>query len=272
MRNIRWTAAVMGLAIWSATAGQASAFGDAAVASAPLPAAHTSAITIDDVLCLFGLCQRSGGGCDEWGCGMNSPVVDGAAIEEPLAVATNPQRRDEPNAITIEDILCLFGVCQRKSGGGCDDWGCGMNSPVVDGAAIENQTGRTAAASDRAFHELHMGGSPNSAGFAVIAVRKGNIPYTVENAGPALVARAQAAGAPRLEGPSLVDLVFTLRDTTARLYTLRIAATNTTRFWADPQAPIRTYALTYTALDASTSRPLCTTSLNEAILLNGRRC
>jgi hypothetical protein len=116
-----------------------------------------------------------------------------------------------------------------------------------------------------------MGGSPNSAGFAVIAVRKGTIPYTVENAGPALVARPQVAGAPRLEGPSLVDLVFTLRDTTARLYTLRIAATNTTRFWADPQAPIRTYALTYAALDASTSRPLCTTSLNEAILFAGDR-
>jgi len=76
---------------------------------------------------------------------------------------------------------------------------------------------------------------PNAAGFAALGVRKGSIPYTVEGAGAAIVARPLTAGAPRLEGLSLVDLVFELRDAFDRRYTLRIAATDTTRFWARPQ-------------------------------------
>ena len=71
--------------------------------------------------------------------------------------------------------------------------------------------------------------------------------------------------------PSLVDLVFDLRDASDRRYTLRIAATDTTRFWADPQGPVRTYVLTYAAASHSTPRPLCTTGVNEAILFAGDR-
>ncbi len=46
------------------------------------------------------------------------------------------------DAFTLRDLLCIFLLCEPEPsphGGGCDEWGCGGNSPVVDGAAIENQ-------------------------------------------------------------------------------------------------------------------------------------
>jgi hypothetical protein len=116
-----------------------------------------------------------------------------------------------------------------------------------------------------------MGGLPNAAGFAVLGVRKGTTAYTVEGVGASIAARPQSAGAPRLEDASLVDLVFDLRDSADRRYTLRIAATDTTRFWAEPQGSVRTYVLTHTAGTGSTPRPLCTTGVNEAVLVAGDR-
>ena len=72
-------------------------------------------------------------------------------------------------------------------------------------------------------------------------------------------------------GPSLVDLVFDLRDVSDRRYTLRIAAADTTPFWANPQGSVRTYVLTYAPASSSDRRPLCTTGVNEAILFAGDR-
>lgn len=116
-----------------------------------------------------------------------------------------------------------------------------------------------------------MQGLSNGAGFAVIGVRMGGVPYRLEPAGAAVVARPLAAGSAQLEGASLVNLEIDLRDTNDRRYTLRIAGTDTTPFWADPQERVRTYVLTYAPLNASTSRPLCTTGVNEAILFGGDR-
>jgi hypothetical protein len=176
-------------------------------------------------------------------------------------------------ALTVEDVLCLFGYCDSKPfhGGGCDDWGCGMNSPIVDGAAIDTPPVRSASASVGSFHELHMGGLPNAAGFKVTAVRKGGAAYTVAATSSAIVAQPRTGDTAPLEGSSLVDLVFELRSAADRVYALRIAATNTTRFWAGPLEPVRTYTLTYTAAGSSTPRPLCTAGINEAILFAGDR-
>ena len=176
-------------------------------------------------------------------------------------------------ALTVEDVLCLFGYCDSKPshGGGCDDWGCGMNSPIVDGAAIEEAPARSAAASDGSFHDLHMSGSRNAAGFKVIGVRKSGTALTVAATRSAIVAWPQAGGTAPLEGAALVDIVFDLRSATDRVYALRIAATNTTRFWAGPLGLVRTYTLTYTAAGSSTPRPLCTAGINEAILFAGDR-
>ena len=139
--------------------------------AAPAPAvvrgrsAARPAFWTEEILCWLGWC-RSKGGCDDWGCGMNSPIVDGATIEAPAAPAPAVVRgRSAASpAFWADEILCWLGWCRSK--GGCDDWGCGANSPVVDGAVVENQGARAAATSDRSFHELHMGGMPNAAGFA----------------------------------------------------------------------------------------------------------
>jgi hypothetical protein len=170
---------------------------------------------------------------------------------------------------TIHDFICWYVVC-GPSAGGCDEFGCGSNSPVVDGAEIDRVV-REDASSSRSFHELHMGGLPNAAGFAVLGARKGDVPYAVEGAGSSIVARPLTSGAPTIEGPTLVGLVFDLRDAQGRRYLLRIAATDTTPFWSEPKGLVRTYVLTHTATTASTPRPLCTTGVNEAILFAGDR-
>jgi hypothetical protein len=298
VRNIRWSVAVMAVVIWGATAqpANASVFGDLFGGSCPewvcgANSPFERAVTGDSatprpvransifrtILSFFGL-RESGprpGGCEEFGCGSNSPIIDGAAIEAPAAPKPGSIGRPTRANSIIRTILCLLGLCVREptgGGGGCDDeFGCTGNSPIVDGAAIESEATREAPAANRSFHELHMGGLPNAAGFAVLGVRKGTTAYTVEGAGESIAARPQSAGAPRLEGASLVDLVFDLRDGADRRYTLRIAATDTTRFWAEPQGSVRTYVLTHSAVTGSTPRPLCTTGVNEAILFAGDR-
>ncbi len=230
---------------------------------------------IGEILCRFGVfCASTArpGGCDEWGCGTNSPVVDGAAIQ-PSAVspaATN-HRPAGANSL-IRDILCRFGVFCASTArpGGCDEFGCGTNSPVVDGAAIENDR-RSTSVPAKSFHELHLGGIPNAAGFAIVGARKGGIPYTLETAPSGIVARPKAGADRLLEGAALVDLVVDLRDSADWLYTLRIAATDTTPFWAHPQEPTRTFALTYTPANQSAVQPLCRTGVNKAILFAGDR-
>jgi len=255
MRNIRWTVMLMAVVIWGAS---------------PRPA---DAWTLRDIVCFFFQCEpvpSGGGGCDEFGCGGNSPVVDGAAIQEP-APANDTVKMAVTGWIPLDEILCWFGWCGPRGGGGCDDFGCGTNSPIVDGAAIEKQATRAAAPVDRSFHELHVGGMPNAAGFVVLGARKAGIPYSVEAAGAAIVARPQTPGAPQLEGLSLVDLVFDLRDGSDRRYTLKIAASKTTRFWADPQGSVPTYVLTYASASDPTPQALCTTAVNQAILFAGDR-
>jgi hypothetical protein len=221
VRNIRWTGVVVALmmAMGLATDSRATVEDSAAA-----PATR-------------------GVGCPVWMCGTNSPVVDGASIQEPA-----------PATIWV----------------GCPVWMCGSNSPVVDGATIAEQAPRPSAA-DRSFHELNMNGLPNNVGFRVVGVRKGTMRYALEGRGSALAAQPLDPGAPRLDGEGLVDLVFELRDSAARGYAVRIAATNTTRFWAEPFGPVRTYALTWAPVNAPAARPLCTSEPNEAILFQGDR-
>ena len=76
------------------------------------------AFTLRDLLCIFLLCEPEPsphGGCDEWGCGTNSPVVDGASIEVPAApTAASPIVRARSIAtswIPLDEILCWFGWC-----------------------------------------------------------------------------------------------------------------------------------------------------------------
>jgi hypothetical protein len=147
---------------------------------------------------------------------------------------------------------------------------CGSNSPVLDGATIDHERNQ-APAVDRSFHELNMRGLPNAAGFSVLAAHKGSVAYTLEGQGAGVAGLPLEPGAPRLEGPALVGLVLDLRDPADQRYTVRIAATNTTTFWAEPQGSVRTYALTYAPAGASASQPLCTAGANEAILFQGDR-
>jgi hypothetical protein len=75
-----------------------------------------------------GLAQS--GGCDDWGCGSNSPVVEGAGGSAPVVATPSPE-----------------GALPHSSKSGvvsspCPKWGCGENSPVVDAA------GRTAGSPD----------------------------------------------------------------------------------------------------------------------------
>ena len=122
MPKIRWTVAAMAVVICGATARPADAF------------------TLRDLICLFFQCEPEPsphGGCEEFGCGSNSPVVDGAAIDVPAEPAVVRARSMATSWIPLDEILCWFGWCGSRGGGGCDDFGCGTNSPVVDGAAID---------------------------------------------------------------------------------------------------------------------------------------
>jgi hypothetical protein len=225
---------------------------------------HPNSILRDISCKVFGVWCESNGGCDDYGCGTtNSPIVDAAAIA--VSTTPHPVRAN----FLLRDLICaLFDVwCEPKpvsGGGGCDEWGCGGNSPVVDSSAIENQPART-------FHELHMGGLPNAAGFVVLGARKGSVAYTVESADGGIVARPKTPDAPWLGGRALVDLELDLRDEAGGRYTLRVAATNTTRFWAAPLDSFRTYSLTYAPVGDSRAKPLCTTGVNEAVLFSGDR-
>jgi ADYC domain len=271
VRRLRWLAAIAVLAvICGATAPAAEA------APNRERAAATSWIPLDEILCWFGWCGSQIGNCGDWGCGGNSPVVDGAAIEEaapPAKRPTNRARSVVTSWIPLDEILCWFGWCAPVSGGGggCDDeFGCGENSPLIDGAEVHEQPSQSRS-SDRSFHELNMNGLPNAAGFAVLGGRKGNISYVLEGAGAAIVARPKAANAPVLEGASLVDLALDLRDAADRRYVLRVAGTDTTEFWAGVRGSVRTYVLTHTNASGAAPRPLCTTGVNEAILFAGDR-
>jgi hypothetical protein len=90
------------------------------------------------------------GGCEEFGCGTNSPVVDGAGIaEEPVQTpeAGGTGGCDEFGCGTNSPVVDGAGIAEEpvqapETGGtgGCDEFGCGGNSPVVDGAAIADPT------------------------------------------------------------------------------------------------------------------------------------
>jgi hypothetical protein len=123
----------MAVVMWGATARPADAF------------------TLRDLICIFFECEPEPsphGGCEEFGCGSNSPVVDGAVIEVPAAPTAKPTfvraRSGATGWIPLDEILCWFGWCGSRGGGGCDDFGCGTNSPVVDGAVIEVRAAPTA--------------------------------------------------------------------------------------------------------------------------------
>ena len=237
--------------------------------------------------------------CPVWMCGTNSPVAEGAPIEQPTPAALRAVRQGRVQSL-YRDILCFFLLCdEAPSGVGCPVWMCGTNSPVVDGAVIEESmppaAGRAGcptlmcrsnslvaegaaieyegkqATADRSFHELNMHGLPNAAGFSVLAAHKGAVTYTLEGYGAGVAGRPLEPGAPRLEGAALVGLVLVLRDSANRRYTVHVAATNATIFWAQPHGSVRTYALTYAPEGASASQPLCTAGANEAILFQGDR-
>jgi len=234
MRNIRWALAMTAFVVMMGLSGEAQA-----------------------------------AGCPVWMCGSTSLGADGATVEQPKPGALRAVRQGRVQSL-YRDILCFFLLCdEAPSGVGCPVWMCGSNSPVVDGAAIEYEGNQATA--DRSFHELNMHGLANAAGFSVLGAHKGAVRYTLEGYGAGVAGRPLEPGAPRLEGAALVGLVLDLRDSANRRYTVHVAATNATIFWAEPQGSVRTYALTYAPEGASTSQPLCTAGANEAILFQGDR-
>ena len=305
MRNIRWTGVIVALMISMGLATESRAAGvgcpvwmcgtnspvmDGATIQEPAPAPSdrtgvgcpiwqcgSNSPVIDGATIQEpapGPSDRTGVGCPVWMCGSNSPIIDGAAIQEPAPDSSDragcPTWMCGSNSPVIDGAAIQEPAPASSDRVGCPTWICGSNSPVIDGAAIAEQAPRPSTL-DRSFHELNMNGLPNTAGFRVVAVRKGTMRYAVEGSGPAVAARPLDPGAPRLDGGSLVDLVFELRDPADRGYEVRIAATNTTRFWAEPFGPVRTYALTWAPVSATAARPLCTSGANEAILFQGDR-
>jgi hypothetical protein len=142
---------------------------------------------------------------------------------------------------------------------GCDDFGCGANSPVVDGAAIAQ------------FHELSLEGAPNAAGVALVGVRKDDTAYTLDVTGATVVARPRRGNAPVLAREGLKGLALDLRDRAGLRYTVRFAGTGATTYWAGPPDVITTYELTYTSTAEEGPRPLCAAGINKAILFGGDR-
>ena len=122
----------------------------------------------------------------------------------------------------------------------------------------------------RAFHELNLAGAPNTAGFVVTGIRKGETRYDLEVDGAAVEARPRGAGL-ALTGAALVGVVIDLRDAAGEAYELMFAAADTTPFWAGTTAMVPTYSLTYTSDAHMSPQPLCTAGVNEAILFSGER-
>src|SRR5689334_10283628 len=76
-----------------------------------------------------------------------APLATQLALSLTAALAACGAPPGEASRSTTQDLVVFDD---------CDDWGCGKNSPVVGGLA---------------FHEIHPGGLPNSAGLTVGAFR-----------------------------------------------------------------------------------------------------
>jgi hypothetical protein len=159
----------------------------------------------------------------------------------------------------LQDLHFAWAMARMR--GGCEEFGCGGNSPLVDGPKTNHG----------AFHELNLGGQPNTAGFAVVGIRMGSTPYAITVAGATVVARARKSNATALTGAALVGLVLDLRDLTGSRYTLHISGAGTTRYWAGAPDSVPTYSLTYVSATHAEPKPLCTAGINEAILFAGDR-
>lgn len=102
-------------------------------------------------------------------------------------------------------------------GSKCPDWGCGLNSPLMDNGF---------------FHELNLDGLRNVDGYALTTVRKeglGSYDLSVENGRMSARLRTNSPIAPLLTGGGLVGLEISLNrinpDTGATTYwTMKVAA------------------------------------------------
>jgi hypothetical protein len=103
MRKIRLVVVALALVIFSTTTAKP--------AEASIYDYFAVSATIRDFICWYVVCGSSAGGCDdEFGCGSNSPVVDGAVIQEldepgkPAAGTAGPGSI-HASSLTLRDIL-----------------------------------------------------------------------------------------------------------------------------------------------------------------------
>jgi hypothetical protein len=104
----------------------------------------------------FGEAMARGGTCVPWGCGENSPVVEGAAVTGPDS--SHAARRHRTSKLTAEDVVVDRQGADNRRASAMPDvrnvstspgarvvlqhthfaeaWGRNLNSSVVDGAAI----------------------------------------------------------------------------------------------------------------------------------------
>ena len=126
---------------------------------------------------------------------------------------------------------------------GCGRWGCGTNSPHVEGAQVgsllpgwgsnlNSPLAGSAAVAGAPFHEL-------------------------------------AVGATRLSLPLPVGTTIELHDADGARHSMRVAGHGRTRFWAGSDRPLTTHVLVW-AGDVQ-RHAVCTTGANEAILYAGDR-
>jgi hypothetical protein len=167
-----------------------------------------------------------------------------AALMSCVASCLLPGAPEEPAA--GPDPLATATTAQPL--GSCPSWECGSNSPKIDVYG---------------FHDLHVGGAPNSAGLVVTGLWHGGTLYQLAVEKGRILAKL--GGAIKLAGPALANAEIRLKSLgNGKSYAIRITNIVTMASFAKlggTSRPIETYYLDVAELiggaPATTFRALC---------------
>ncbi len=204
----------------------------------------------------FATALRNGGGCDEFGCGGNSPIVDGAVIQVKRRAGFG-SRAAGSSRIMTKTALLVAGTLL-----------------AIQAPGLANSTVAVPSAG-RPFHELNVDGLPNQVGLSILRIQRHDTPYALDIDGVSVVARPSDSRLPALSGRDLIGLTLALRDATGARSRIDIADVGSIVYWAGPAEPVATFALSTRAIRTPT-RSRCapqaaTTRFSLAVIATTRR-
>lgn len=132
---------------------------------------------------------------------------------------------------------------EEQEAGGCPNWVCGENSPIID--VWE-------------FHELDEAGAPNLQNMRIIRMVKGSDVYTVDVTGARLRGLPTVPGQPSLWGANLAGANIELMTPGGR-YDIQIKhVSSNTQYWTGNPNTVESYELAWVKIGGSTQpRNVC---------------